>query len=72
MNENLIPVLQKIYEGRDVQEMEFRNDLEIDKESAVKYAARFGCTDVRIAQGRFMNRSEYELWRKKVLETKLP
>ena len=72
MNEMLIPPLKKIYEGRDVQEMNFRTDVEIDRESTMRYSAIYGCTDVRIARGLFMNRKEYEQWRKKVLETKLP
>lgn len=72
MNEHLIPALKKIYEGRDVQEMDFRNDVEIDRESTMRYSARLGCTDVRIALGLFKTPKEYEQWRKKVLATKLP
>ena len=69
----LIPTLKKVYANeKDIIEKEFRDDFEIDKEYTQEFAQRNHRGSIRISEGFFLNKNEYEKWRKEVLSSNLP
>lgn len=69
----LIPSLKKVYANeKDIIEKEFSDDIEIDKEYTKEFANRNHRGSIRISEGLFYTKSEYEKWRKDILTSKLP
>jgi hypothetical protein len=69
----IIPTLKKVYPNeKDIIEKEFSDDFEIDKEYTKEFAQRNHRGSIRISQGLFYNKKEYEKWRREILSSELP
>lgn len=69
----LIPTLKKVYANeKEIIEKEFSDKFEIDKEYTQEFAQRNHRGSIRISEGMFYTRSEYEKWRTGVLTSELP
>lgn len=67
----MIPALKEYFGNRDVWDIDFRDDVIIDRKLTSKMALRQG-TDVRVALGLYWTKEEYEKWREEALKIKLP
>lgn len=68
----LLQELKKNYKDeKEVLERDFRQDVEIDKDLSLRFRHRFRGS-VRVTEGLFFERNEYEKWKEEVLKSKLP
>lgn len=69
----LIPTLKRIFVNeKEILEKDFNNEVEIDKEYTEEFAQRNHRGSIRISEGLFYNKSEYEKWRTDILTSELP
>jgi hypothetical protein len=69
----LIPTLKCVFTNeKEIIDKDFNNDVEIDKEYTEEFAQRNHRGSIRISEGLFYNKSEYEKWRTDILTSELP